>query len=145
MRWQTRGSSQVVAGNLRFLSICNRFLWETLELSKGSQAICQVVRGIMVLLLSHCRGIGPLLMFKGSIVIFLELWREARGSSQIVTGTSGKLVLPQGSQASFHVVRGNLGFLSDHCSGIRPHLELRSKTRGSSRIAVGVLGSHLGR
>jgi len=94
----------------------------------------------MVLFLSHCRGIGPLLVFKGSIVIFLELWQEARGSSQIVTGTSGKLVLPQGSQTSFHVVRVNLGFLSNHCSGIQRHLELRSQTRGSSRIAMGVSG-----
>ena len=125
MRWRTQGSSQVVAGNLRFLSICNRFLWETLELPKGSQAICQVVRGIMVLFLSHCRGIGPLLVFKGSIVIFLELWQEARGSSQIVTGTSGKLVLPQGSQTSFHVVMGSLMFHSRWCRRMRPFLELR--------------------
>ena len=43
-------------------------------------------------------------------MVFLEMQQEALGPSRVVTGTSGNLsFLPQGSQASFHVVMGHLG------------------------------------
>ena len=45
-----------------------------------------------------------------NLVVFLEMQQEALGPSRVVTGTSGNLsFLPQGSQASFHVVMGHLG------------------------------------
>ena len=45
-----------------------------------------------------------------NLVVFLEMQQEALGPSRVVTGTSGNLsFLPQGSQASFHVVMGQLG------------------------------------
>ena len=47
-------------------------------------------------------------------------------------------MLPQGSQASFQVARGNTGFLSSHCRGIGPHLELRQGAQVSSPVATGI-------
>ena len=49
--------------------------------------------------------------------------------------------LPQGSQSSFPVVRGDSGFLSRCFRGIGPHLELRHETRGSSRVVTGIWGN----
>ena len=54
-------------------------------------------------------------------------------SSRVVKGVSGLLSgcrvelrifleLPQGSQTSLRVVRGNSGFHSSHCRGVRPYL-----------------------
>ena len=48
--------------------------------------------------------------------------------------------MEKGSQASFRVAMGNLGFLSSRCTGIGPYLELRPETRGSSRVAMGISG-----
>ena len=60
----------------------------------------------------------------GNLVVFLKFWREALGSSQVMTGDFRQpLMLPQGSQASFQVARENSGFLSGCCRGIGPHLE----------------------
>ena len=35
------------------------------------------------------RGKGPQLAFVENLLVFLELWQETWGSSQIMTGTSG--------------------------------------------------------
>ena len=48
--------------------------------------------------------------------------------------------LHQGCQVPFPVSRGNVAFLSRHCSGKGPHLVLRGESRGFSRVAVGSLG-----
>ena len=74
MRWGTQGSSQVAAGNTEFHVSCDRYLRKPLELHKGSQTSFQVVRGNSGLLLRHCRG-------RENLVVFLELWWEARDSS----------------------------------------------------------------
>ena len=47
-------------------------------------------------------------------------------------------MLPQGSQASFQVSRGNTGFLLSHCRGLGPHLELRQGAQVSSPVATGI-------
>ena len=52
MRWATRGSSRVV-GNSGFLSSCNRYFGETLELLKGSQDSVLVAGGNSGLLSSY--------------------------------------------------------------------------------------------
>ena len=52
----------------------------------------------------------------------------------------GLLLIPQGSQASFQVVRRSGELLLRHCSGKGPHLALRAGSRGVSRVAMGNLG-----
>ena len=46
----------------------------------------------------------------------------------------------QGCQVPFHISRGNIVFLSRHCSGKGPHHALRGESRGFSQIASGRLG-----
>ena len=62
-------------------------------------------------------------------MVFLKLQREVLGSSRVVMGDSGNLreplLLPRGSQASIHVVRGTSGFFLNRCREIGPHLELK--------------------
>ena len=92
-------------------------------------------------------------------MVFLELCREDWGSSRVVTGTSGNLsFLPQGSQASFHVVMGHLGIplellqgtwasssiegviacLFSSCRGEpRVPIELWWEPQGTSHVALG--------
>ena len=47
---------------------------------------------------------------------------------------------PQGSQASFRVVRGTSVFLLSHFREIGPHLELRQETQGMSPVATEISG-----
>ena len=53
---------------------------------------------------------------------------------------SGLPKLHKGCQIHFCVSRGNLVFLSRHYSGKGPHLALRGKSPGFSRVAAGSLG-----
>ena len=45
MSWETRGCSQLVAGNSGFLSSCDRYLVDPLELHKGNQAYFEFQEG----------------------------------------------------------------------------------------------------
>ena len=73
-------------GKLRVPLELPRGSGEPVEFQNGSQASFNVVRGNSGLLLSHCSEIMPNFGLKGDFVIFLELWQEARASSQVVTG-----------------------------------------------------------
>ena len=108
-------------------------------MEKGNQASFQVEMGKLGFLSSRCTGIGP----------HLELRLETWGSSQVVMSVSRfpsschgdlreLLWLPQGSQASFLVVRGTSVVRG---RGIGPHIELRWDTQGSSPVATSILGN----
>ena len=75
----------------------------------------------------------------------------SRGFSQLAVGNSGflsncngdlgePLVLTQGSQASFRVMRMNSELLSCHCRRIGPHLELRHEKWGTTAFVTGLWG-----
>ena len=92
-------------------------------------------------LLSESKKIGP----------HLEMRWEIRGSSRVPVGTSGflsncdgyfgeLLEFHKGSQASFRVVRENLGLVSNHCKGKGTHYALRGESRGVSWVVVGSSG-----
>ena len=111
VRREDWGSSQVVmgtSGNLRVAS--------------GKSFSFQVGRGSTGLLRSHCRGIGPHLVFNRQSLVFLELWQKTRGSSQVSMGTSGSLspcLISQfsfrvtwGAQYSFRLPAGKLGLIT---------------------------------
>ena len=95
-------------------------------LSLGSQASFQVSRGISGYLRRRCSGLVPHFSLRG----------ESRGFSRVAMVSMGflssrdanlkePLLLPQGSQVSFHVARGSTGLLLNHCRGIGPHLTMR--------------------
>ena len=50
-------------------------------------------------------------------------------------------MLSLGSQESFQVARGLLGFLSSWFRQLGPHVELRRETQGSSPALTGISGS----
>ena len=118
MRWETRGSSRLVAGNSSFISSCDG----DLELHEGSQASSRVLRGNSGMLSRCCRRKGPRLALTGA----------SCGLSRVAVGGLGflsryhrelgePLVLSQQSQVSIRVVRASAGVLWSHGRGIRPH------------------------
>ena len=126
MRWVTQGSSQVVTGNTCFLWSWDRYLKESHEYHKASEASFQFSRGNSGLLSRCCRGKFPHLALRG----------ESYGFSRVSAGSLGflwscnwdlmePLVFHQGHQDSFRVARGSAGWLSSQCRGIGPHLILR--------------------
>ena len=77
---------------------------------------------------------------------------ESRGLSQVAAGGLGflsryhgelrqPLVLPQGSQVSFQVVRASAGVLWSHGRGIRPQFAWKGESQGVSRVVAGSVGS----
>ena len=124
------GFSRIVAGTSGFLLSCNGNLGEPLELHKGSQASFPVAWGNLGLVLCCCRGTGPHLGLRGGSHVSLRVAGISGILSSWDRDLSDPLELPQGSQASFLVVRRTLGFLSRCCRGIRPRLELRQEIWG---------------
>ena len=71
-----------------------------------------------------------------------------RGTSRVVAGSSGLLLscdrylgepleIPKGIQAWFRVSRGKSGLVSRRCRAKGPHLALRQKSHGFSRVVAG--------
>ena len=100
--------SQVVAGNLRFLSSCDGDLKDLLMLPQESQVSLRVARGFSRFPSSRCRGLGP----------HLELRPEPQFSSPVMTWISV--------------------FLWSFNRGVRFHLLWRHGTLLSSRGVKGV-------
>ena len=69
---------------------------------------------------------------------------ELGGSLGLLSSCNGDLrellVLPQESQASFHVPRGTSVFLSSDCRVKGPNLELWWENQDSSLVATEILG-----
>ena len=93
--------------------------------------------------LRHCSGKGPHLALRGESRGFP---RGLAGSLVFLSSCEMELrvllVLPLGSQVSFKVVTGTSGFLSSHCRGNRPHLDLCPETPCYSPMATGISELH---
>ena len=69
--------------------------------------------------------------------LILTAEAEMEGSSQVVTRITGKLLsCINGVKPSFQISRENSGLFSRHCRGKGPHLVLRGKSHGFSRVAL---------
>ena len=124
-----------------FLSSGKGYVRELLELHQGCQGPFRGAR-VKVGFLSRCHNRkGP----------HLTLSVESPGFSRVASGILGflssydgdlreVLVLPQESQVSMWVVRGNSRFLSSWCGGLGDHLELRLEPKGSSPVLTWILG-----
>ena len=141
MRCGPQDSSRVAAGNLGFLSSCDRKLREPPELPKGSQASFRVSRGNSAITLESLQGNLASSRIEGGMSCFFSSCGRKPGYLLNCDGDLREpLVLPKGSQAFFRVAREKLGLISNCCRGIRPHLELRWETQDSSQIATGISG-----
>ena len=66
---------------------------------------------------------------RGNLKVFLELGQEVWVISSCHGDLREPLMLSLGSQESFQVVRGLLGFLSSWCRRLSLHLDLRLETQ----------------
>ena len=71
-------------------------------------------------------------------MVFLELWQKALSSSRVALGTSGNHSCCLREVRPLSSCEGHLRFLSSHCRGIGPHLELRQGAQVSSPVATGI-------
>ena len=156
-------------GNSGFLSSCDRYFGEPLELQKGSQASVPVAGGYSGLLSSRCGVNGPYLTLRNEFGGFSRIVVENRGSSRVATGTSGNLscVLTgvrhpfdyrgkildsfqvSAEESSLNLRRETLfspvvtwisGFLSSFNGVVRLRLVLRHGTSLCSRVVKGISG-----
>ena len=120
---ECRGFSQVTAGSLGLLSSYGRYLREPHMLALGSQDSFQVLRGISGFLRRSCIGTRPHYALSGNTWFFSSYGSKLGVLLKSCDGDLREaLILPQGSQVSFHVARGSAGLLSRHCRGIGSHL-----------------------
>ena len=129
---ESHGLSRVAAGGLGFLcmyhqelrslSCCLREVKSPFELQGCARECSGVTAGES----------GLNLHGRGNLKVFLELRQEVWVPSSYHGDLREPLMLSLGSQESFRVVRGLLGFLSSWCRRLGPHLDLRRETQGSS-------------
>ena len=102
LRGESCDFSQVEAGSLGLFSSCDGDFRERLLLPQRSQVSFRVLRGSVVLLLNHCRGIRPYFILRQKSH---GVSRVAAGCFEFLSRCDGDLreplMLPQGSQASF--------------------------------------------
>ena len=141
MRWDTWGSSRVVAGNSAFISSCDGNLSTPLSCLRESSFLSSFERepGIVLEVLQEKRASS----------------RVDRGISWFVSSCGGRLgvplhvppgaqeplVLPQGSQVSIHLLKVNARVFWSHGRGIRPQFAWKGESQGVSRVAAGSVGS----
>ena len=126
------------ANNTAVLSSCDGYLLELIELPKGSQASCGVLREDSISSLSSAGKEGPHLVMKGeSRSLLLAAGQHVGFLSSYDRELRELLVLPQGSPVSIRVARGSVALLSSHSRGIVPQNTLKGESRGLSRIAAG--------
>ena len=98
-RWETRGSSQVVAVNSGFLSRCGGDLWTPLHCMKGVKPPLEFGEGTRDYSSRHCRNNGPHVERMGESAVFfsrygrklripLQVPRRIQGASCVASGKS---------------------------------------------------------
>ena len=141
MRGESRGFSRGLAGSLGFLLSCDVDLRVPLVLRQGSQVPFPVVMGTSGYLSSNCRGNRPHLdfcpetpcsspvatgisgmrsRFTWVVRPHLELKPRTLLSSRVATGLLEPFEWHKGSEASYGVLRGNSGLLSEKKGLISP-------------------------
>ena len=90
-RWETRGSSQVVAVNSGFLLRCGGDLWTPLCCMKGVKLPLEFVEGTWDCSLGTAGKMSLMSRGRGSLLVFLELWREAWDSFEDTPTNSGSI------------------------------------------------------
>ena len=139
VRGKSPAFSQVAAGSLAFLSICDGDLMDLIVFPRRSQVSFRVARGTSGFLSSSRRGIGPCLEFCWSTQCSCPAATGISGFlSRFNKGVRPRLVSGHGTLLSPRVVKGVSGLLS--CSGGESGL-LQEDQRGSQASHHVVRGS----
>ena len=135
--WGARNFTQVALLKLIIHYTWDGCLRESLEFSKGRQATCSIWCGLRdcyganaseIVFSSIWFGVHRAILHSwGDISVLLILWQCSWGLSGV---QSSKLRL-------LTSLIGKTELLCMQCSGIRPHLPVRGKSRGFSRVAAG--------
>ena len=141
MRWDTRGSSGVVVGNLAFISSCDGDLSTPLSCLRESSFLSSFERepGIALEVLQEKRASSR--VDRGISWFVSSCGRRLGVPLQVPPGAQEPLVLPQGSQVSIRVARVCTGVLWSHGRGIRPQFAWKGESQDVSRVAAGSVGS----
>ena len=141
LRGESRGFPRGLAGSLAFLSNCDGNLKVPLLLPQGSLVSFRVVTGLSGFLTSHCRGNKPNANLCPETPCSSQWQQGSRGcvqgspgasalsrvegkNSSLLSSCDGYLLepfeLPKGNEASYGVLRGNSGLLSEKKGLISP-------------------------
>ena len=141
MRFDTRGSSQVVAGNSAFITSCDGDLWAPLCCMKGVMPPLESGEGTRDCLLGAVGENASSLIDRVISWVFSSCGRRLGIPLQVPKELREPLVLPQGSQVSIQVVRASAGFIWSHDRGIGPQSAWKGESQGVSSGAEGSLDS----
>ena len=141
MRWETRGSSQVVVGNSGFLSRFDGDFWAPMHCMKGVKPL-KFGEGALDCSLGPAATKGLMSRGRGNLLVLLELrWGGLRFLCRYPRELREPLVLPQGSQVSIRVVRGSAGSLWSLGRGIRLQFAWKGLSQHVSQVVAGHLDS----
>ena len=141
-RWETRGSSQVVAVNSGFLSRCGGDLWTPLHCMKGVKPPLEFGEGTRDYSSRHCRNNGPHVERMGeSAVFFSRYGRKLRIPLQVPRRIQGASCVASGKSSLHSSYEGVHGITLDSRQGNQASIPMEGTiSRCISRLA-GCLGS----
>ena len=110
-------SSLIVVGNSRFLSPCDGYIQEPLELNKESQDSFIFQVGTRACTHGTAKEKGIISHLRGKSLCFSQVEVIRSGFFSSCDGKLREyLMFPQGSQVSFRIVREGSSLLLSHCS-----------------------------
>ena len=137
MRWDTWGSSRVVAGNSAFIYNCDGDLWAPLSCLKGVKFLSSFERepGIALEVLQEKRASscieGGISWFVSScgwrLEIPLQVPRRTQGASRVASGKSSLHSTCEGERECSGVTAGESGLNSLGRGNLKVFLELRQE------------------
>ena len=140
MIWIARKYPQAALLKLMFLYTWNSCLRETLEFPKGSQATCSVWCAWRDVYVTNAKEIGVISIWFGAHRAILCSWGEIsvlHVLRQCCWGLSG---VQTRKFRLFPYLIGKTQLLFMQSRGIGPHVSLRGKSHGFSRVTAGTWG-----
>ena len=138
---ESPGFSRVAAGGLGFLSKYHEELREPLVFNSGKLNLHSSCEGECGSALESQQGNQASIHVEGGISrSFSSCGRKLWVPSSCDGDLRELLMVPMGSQESFRVVRGLLGFLWGQCNGRGSHLQLRQEPQVSSPVLTWISG-----
>ena len=147
MRWETRGCSQVVVGNLGFLPICDGAHWAPLHWMKGVKPPVEFREGTQNCCLGAAGTTGLMWRGRGNLLVILDLWREAWDSSaKVPRGTQGASRVASGKSSLHSSCEGGRGIALESQQGTYGRGDLKvfltcSRKFGFTQVVMGTGGS----
>ena len=138
--WGTRDYPQAALLKLMFLCTWDSCLRETLEFPKGSQATCSVWSGWWDIYVANAKEIGLISIWFGVNSAILRSWGEISVLLVLRQCCWGRSGVQTSKLRLLPYLIGKMQLLFMQSRGIGPHLSLRGKSHGFSRVTAGTWG-----